>query len=105
MQQNTYEKRFLTPAEVAARWENRVCTRTMANWRTQGNGPRFTKIGGRVLYPLKDIEAWEHAGTVDSTARYFRDATVLPPNKPKQRSRRIVCPGKVLSITKGATKT
>lgn len=104
MQQNTHEKRFLSPAELAARWEHRVCVRTMANWRTQGNGPRFTKIGGRVLYPLKDVEAWEHAGTVDSTAQYLRGPSVLPPAKPKEHSRRIVCPGEVVSIAKTATK-
>lgn len=104
MQHSTPEKRFFTPAELETRWENRISTRTMANWRAQGNGPRFTKIGGRVLYPVQAVEAWENAGTVASTAQYLRTPDVLPPLKPKQRPTRISCPGMVVSITKGAKR-
>lgn len=103
MQQNTYDKRFLTPTEVAERWGNRVCTRTMANWRTQGNGPRFTKIGGRVLYPLDKLIEWEIQSTVESTSQY-QLAPLSAPAKKKQRPKRILCQGGVVSITKGAKK-
>jgi hypothetical protein len=30
--------------------------KTMATWRTQGKGPRFVKIGGRVFYFKDDLD-------------------------------------------------
>ena len=33
--------------------------RTLERWRWLGQGPPFLKIGGRVLYRLEDIEAFE----------------------------------------------
>jgi hypothetical protein len=42
--------------------------RTLEQWRWQGRGPRFLKLGGRVVYPVSEIEAFEadhlHANTV-----------------------------------------
>lgn len=50
---------------LAARWQ--VSPRTLEQWRWQGRGPRFLKIGGRVVYRLLDVEAFEtsnlHANT------------------------------------------
>jgi DNA-binding transcriptional MerR regulator len=48
---------FLTPIELAARW--RISPRTLERWRWAGEGLPFTKIGGRVLYSLADVEAYE----------------------------------------------
>lgn len=31
---------------------------TLANWRTEGRGPRYIKSGKQVLYRVSDIEAW-----------------------------------------------
>jgi Helix-turn-helix domain len=42
---------------LSRRW--RISPRTLEQWRWQGRGPRFLKIGGRVLYRLIDIEAYE----------------------------------------------
>ncbi len=41
----------------------RVClsVRTLQRWRWQGLGPRYLKLGGRVVYRLADVEAWEEA--------------------------------------------
>ena len=50
---------FLTQVELAARW--RISPRTLERWRWAGAGLPFTKVGGRVLYSLKDIEAYEAA--------------------------------------------
>lgn len=50
-------KTFLTAAEVAERWG--IAKQNLATMRYQGTGPIFTKIGGRVRYELKDIEAYE----------------------------------------------
>jgi hypothetical protein len=51
---------------LAERW--RMSPRTLEQWRWQGRGPRFLKLGGRVLYPVKEVEAFEgvnlHANTV-----------------------------------------
>lgn len=30
-------------------------TRTLANWRSQGRGPRWKKVGGRVFYDLDGL--------------------------------------------------
>lgn len=47
----------LTPEEAAARL--RCSKGTLANWRVKGGGPRFLKIGRKVLYAVKELEAWE----------------------------------------------
>ncbi|HSD37765.1 MAG TPA: helix-turn-helix domain-containing protein [Rhodocyclaceae bacterium] len=62
---------FLTPQQLSERWESRIGVRTLANWRSQGStGPRFIKIGGRVMYRLSDVEAWEQRRTTRSTSQY-----------------------------------
>jgi hypothetical protein len=50
---------YLTPPALAARWSGAISTGTLANWRSQGKGPAFQKIGGRVLYLETDVAAWE----------------------------------------------
>ena len=49
----------LDQASLAERW--RVSKRTLEQWRWQGKGPKYLKIGGRVAYRLADIEAFEAA--------------------------------------------
>lgn len=51
---------FITPRELVARYKNRVTERTLANWRSTGQGPRFVKIGGRVMYPIVRVIEWEN---------------------------------------------
>lgn len=50
----------LTPAQLAEELE--VSTRTLANWRWAGIGPRYTKLGdgrtARVRYRRADVDAW-----------------------------------------------
>lgn len=41
--------------------------RTLEKHRTYGTGPRYRKIGGRVIYALSDLEAWAEQGTQVST--------------------------------------
>ena len=31
---------------------------TLAHWRIEGRGPRFYKIGNRVIYSGRDLNAW-----------------------------------------------
>jgi predicted site-specific integrase-resolvase len=49
--------RHLNQVEVAKRWG--FSPRTLENWRCRGEGPRFLKIGGKVVYRLEDVEAFE----------------------------------------------
>ena len=37
---------------------------TMAHWRCEGRGPAFIKIGPRVAYRGRDLNAWLDARTV-----------------------------------------
>jgi hypothetical protein len=60
---------------LADRWQ--VSPRTLEQWRWQGKGPRYLKLGGRVVYPLVEIEAFEaaslHANTVGAIRSRFED--------------------------------
>ena len=57
--------RHLNQAELAQRWS--LSQRTLERWRWVGCGPRYLKIGGRVVYRLADIEAYEAAHAHTST--------------------------------------
>jgi hypothetical protein len=52
--------------DLAKRWL--ISPRTLEQWRWQGKGPRYVKVGARVIYPLPEVEAYEaarlHANTV-----------------------------------------
>lgn len=54
---------FLTPADVSKRYNSRVKIGTLRNWRSLRRGPPFTYIGGRVMYPLSELIAWEKVNT------------------------------------------
>lgn len=47
----------LLPKEAAERL--RVHVGTLSNWRVKGEGPRFIKIGRKVLYPVVELDAYE----------------------------------------------
>ncbi|NOG71275.1 AlpA family transcriptional regulator [Roseicella sp. DB1501] len=47
----------LTQSELAERW--RLSTRTLEKWRQGRRGPRHLKLGGRVVYPLEEVEHFE----------------------------------------------
>jgi predicted DNA-binding transcriptional regulator AlpA len=42
--------------------------RTLEKHRTYGTGPRFLKLGGRVVYKIEDLHAWAECGGQISTA-------------------------------------
>lgn len=48
---------FLTQSELARRY--RVSPRTLERWRWLKTGPNYTKLGGKVVYALDDVEAYE----------------------------------------------
>lgn len=74
MHANDNQPQYLTPDELSTRWNGAISKRTMANWRSIGCGPRYVKLGGRVLYPVVEVERWEAARTVASTSQYVRTA-------------------------------
>lgn len=51
--------------------------RTLEKHRTYGTGPRYSKIGGRVVYRLEDLQAWVKRGEKSSTSDATGDV-VLP---------------------------
>jgi hypothetical protein len=53
---------FLTDLQLAARWH--LHRQTLIRWRASDTGPAFTKINGRVLYPLAMVEQYEKANTI-----------------------------------------
>ena len=49
--------RHLNQTELSARWN--LSPRTLERWRWLGEGPRYLKLGGRVLYRVEDVEVFE----------------------------------------------
>lgn len=54
--------------------------RTLEKHRTYGTGPTYSKIGGRVVYAVVDLQAWAARGERRSTSDETRD-----PVRPAQR--------------------
>ncbi|PQZ47241.1 DNA-binding protein [Ochrobactrum sp. MYb15] len=44
-----------------------ISLRTLEKHRTYGTGPVYRKIGGRVLYAVRDLESWSSTGSRKST--------------------------------------
>lgn len=65
-----------------------ISLRTLEKHRTYGTGPTYRKIGGRVLYAVRDLEAWSAIGTRKSTSDK-NAGTVFParPLTPAERSK------------------
>ena len=42
--------------------------RTLEKHRTYGTGPRYSKLGGRVVYRVEDLQAWVDRGAKASTS-------------------------------------
>ncbi len=66
--------RHLSQIELAARWN--ISHRTLERWRTVGEGPRFIRLIGRVVYRLEDVEAYEaeQLGGGDAVQRHAATA-------------------------------
>jgi hypothetical protein len=57
----------LNQRNLAKRWD--VSEATLERWRTEGIGPKYLKLCGRVLYRLVDIEEYESAASCRPPAR------------------------------------
>ena len=49
----------LNQVELSRRWS--LSPRTLERWRWLKTGPAYLRAGGRILYRLEDIEAFERA--------------------------------------------
>jgi hypothetical protein len=58
---------FLTPHDLATRWN--TTPNTLSQWRWNGRGPQFFKIGRRVLYKIHDIEIFEDEKCYQNTSQ------------------------------------
>lgn len=58
---------LMTQSQLGERWH--LSPRTLERWRWEGIGPVHLKIGGRVLYRLEDIEAYERKQIRTETAK------------------------------------
>lgn len=73
---------YLTPSETGQLI--RISARTLANWRSQGKGPAYRKVGGRVVYKRESVMDWspeikgfgsEKPRMTITTRPYHRDST------------------------------
>lgn len=49
--------KHLNQRQLADRWD--LSEASLERWRTEGIGPVFLKLQGRVLYRVEDVEAYE----------------------------------------------
>ena len=70
-----FPPRYLRTPE-AARFVG-LSIRTLEKHRIYGTGPRYSKLGGRVVYRVEDLQAWVESGLKASTSDPGT-ATVLP---------------------------
>jgi predicted site-specific integrase-resolvase len=59
---NNDERKYLSAKEVRQAYG--IAEKTLANWRSQGRGPAYHKLGGKVRYKVEDLEAWARKSRV-----------------------------------------
>jgi excisionase family DNA binding protein len=72
---------LLTTHEAAAYL--RLSPRTLENWRVRGGGPRFRKLGDRVLYAQAELDQWQAARDRTSTSDPAPMDPLPPPPTPR----------------------
>ena len=50
---------LMTPEALVDRWQGAVTIETLANWRSQGKGPKFVVIGRAPRYRVADVLKYE----------------------------------------------
>ena len=74
------QRHCLNQQQLARRWG--ISHRTLERWRYNGQGPAFLKLGGRVLYRLADVEAFEQSQL--QRAVKIRDAVARAGQTPRR---------------------
>jgi predicted DNA-binding transcriptional regulator AlpA len=64
-----HEVRYLSNDEAAQ--VLKLSPRTLEKFRVIGGGPRYRKLGRRVVYSVHDLETWADARACDSTSDYL----------------------------------
>jgi len=57
----------LSDQNLAAELLGGLSVRTLERWRIEGRGPRFVRVGRRVMYRAEDLAAFVEAGLRVST--------------------------------------
>ena len=63
-------EKLLSTVEAAAQLG--VRPNTLEVWRHQRKGPKYKKLGRRVLYAPSDLEEYSASCTVDTTTRFYQ---------------------------------
>jgi len=71
------EARVTTVSPESAAERLGVQPSTLANWRWNGAGPRYLKVGGRVRYRLHELAEWLDARARSSTSSQARPRGTL----------------------------
>lgn len=58
--------------QLANRWG--VSEATLERWRSEGIGPKYLKLQGRVMYREKDVEAYEASCLRQSTSEAVKES-------------------------------
>ena len=64
--------RHLSQRQLTERWC--LSEATLERWRTEGIGPVFLKLQGRVMYRLEDVESYEAECLRKSTSKRAGEA-------------------------------
>jgi hypothetical protein len=59
------DSHFLTPETLATRWN--MASKTLSQWRWNGRGPQYHKLGKLVRYQIADVEAFERTKMKQTT--------------------------------------
>jgi hypothetical protein len=71
------ETKHINQRQLASRWD--LSEASLERWRTEGIGPQFLKLQGRVLYRLVDIEKFEEDSLRSSTSKPANIESALAP--------------------------
>ena len=64
------ERRFVESR--AAERRTGIPETTLRNWRSQGRGPRYVRVGRRVYYDISVLDEWMLSQTVEPCGRASR---------------------------------
>ncbi len=62
---------LITPETLADRWNLSIAT--LSQWRWNGRGPVYLKIGRGILYRLQDVEDFEKCQLRSSTTQNLEE--------------------------------
>jgi hypothetical protein len=65
------DTKHLDQRDLARRW--RISCRTLERWRLLNQGPPYLKLGGRVVYQLSDVEAFERRRRAETHSSILGD--------------------------------